>query len=127
MSRRIAVVTFAALGASTAALLIAQVQTPLRPVTATLFCLLCPGLGWAQRLRPGDLGDTLAIAAATSICLTVAVGTAMALLGVWSPVGGFLTLLAVGTLGMSRVGGNRRLNRRRPVPARRSLPATERG
>jgi hypothetical protein len=101
MSRRAALVTVAVLGAATAALLAAPVQTPLRPVVVTLFCLLCPGLGWAQRMRSGDLGDTLAIAAAVSICLTVAVGTAMALLAVWSPVAGFVVLSAAALLGLS--------------------------
>ena len=45
---------------------------------------MLPGLGWARKMRFGDLGDTVALAVVLSICTTVAVGTAMAVSGTWS-------------------------------------------
>ena len=58
-----------------------------------------PGYGWARRMRLKDRGDTLALTAVFSICATIAVGTAMAVTGWWSPVAGFAVLVLIALCG----------------------------
>jgi hypothetical protein len=70
-----------------------------RMVFALAVCLLLPGLGWARKMRFGDLGDTVALAVALSICATVAIGTAMAVSGSWSPGWGLTVLGAIALVG----------------------------
>ena len=55
-----------------------------RVTLALVACLLLPGLGWAQKMHLGDIGDTLALAVVLSICMTIAVATAMAVADAWS-------------------------------------------
>jgi hypothetical protein len=62
-------------------------------------CLLLPGLGWAWKLRLGDVGDRLALAIAISICALTVVGTTMAVLGRWSTPLGLVALATVGAIG----------------------------
>ena len=63
-----------------------------RLTMALIACLLLPGLGWAQKMHFADLGDTLALAIVLSICMTVAVGTTMALSRSWSLSWGLASL-----------------------------------
>jgi hypothetical protein len=79
----------------------------LRLAAALALCVLLPGWGWARRLRPADLGDTLALAVALSLCATVAVSTAMVLADRWSWTVGAACLAGIAGLGF--------------VPARRLL------
>jgi hypothetical protein len=72
------------LGALLVAVLLAVDLPPARVAFAVASCLLLPGLGWARKMRFGDLGDTLALAIVLSICTTVAVGTTMAVSDSWS-------------------------------------------
>lgn len=83
MTRRPALATLLAGAVVLAALLITD-PSAARVVLAVAACLLLPGLGWARKMHIGDRGDTLALAVVLSICLTVAVGTAMALADRWS-------------------------------------------
>jgi hypothetical protein len=55
-----------------------------RVALALIACLLLPGLGWAQKMHLGDIGDTIALAVVLSICMTIAVATAMAVADSWS-------------------------------------------
>jgi hypothetical protein len=66
-----------------------------RVPVAVLWVLVIPGLPWAMRMRLADLGDTAASCVAISVALTAMVGSAMALLGIWSPGGGVLILAAL--------------------------------
>jgi len=72
----------------------------LRMAAALACCLVVPGLGWARKLRPGDVGDTLGLAVVLSICATATVGTAMTVSGRWSTPSATLVLAAVGLLGL---------------------------
>lgn len=74
-----------------------------RLISAVVFCLFVPGYGWALRMRPGDGGDTLAMALVLSFCATTFVATAMAVAGWWSPVAGFISLLLMGAAGFVRL------------------------
>lgn len=73
-------------------------------IVALALCLLLPGLGWARKMRFGDRGDTLALGVVLSMCATVAVGTAMAVSGAWSPVGGMAVLALVAAVGFLPLG-----------------------
>lgn len=97
MSRRTIALGLLAAAAS-AAVLVATDPATARVALAAAGCLLLPGLGWARKMRFGDLGDTVALALVLSICTTVAVGTAMAVAGAWS-LGGGLAALALVALG----------------------------
>jgi hypothetical protein len=91
-----------ALATLAAALVVVLLATNLpaaRLTMALAICLLLPGLGWARRRRFGDLGDTVALAIVLSICMTVAVGTAMVLSGYWSPGWGLAVLAGIGLAG----------------------------
>jgi hypothetical protein len=70
-----------------------------RVAFALAVCLLLPGFGWARKMRFGDVGDTVAMAIVLSICTTVAVGTAMAVSGSWSPEWGLAVLAGIGLAG----------------------------
>lgn len=82
----------------------------LRLAVALALCLLVPGLGWARKLRTSDLGDTLALSVALSLCATTAVATTMAVTARWSPWVGLVALGVVAVLGF--------------LPQRRLLAAT---
>jgi hypothetical protein len=71
----------------------------LRLAVALLLCLLVPGLGWAQKLRTADLGDTVALGVALSLCATTAVATTMAVTAHWSTPAGMAALAAITVLG----------------------------
>jgi hypothetical protein len=62
-------------------------------------CLFLPGLGWARKMRFGDLGDTVALAVVLSICMTTAVATAMAVSDSWSLGWGLAALGGVALAG----------------------------
>jgi hypothetical protein len=55
-----------------------------RVTMALIACLLLPGLGWAQKMHFGDIGDTIALAVVLSICMTIGVATAMTVSDSWS-------------------------------------------
>ncbi|MCV9992904.1 hypothetical protein OIU93_01165 [Paeniglutamicibacter sp. ZC-3] len=74
-----------------------------RLISAVVFSLFVPGYGWALRMRPGDGGDTLAMALVLSLCATTFVATAMAVAGWWSPVAGFISLLLMAAAGFVRL------------------------
>ena len=98
MSRRTQVLA-AVLGALLVLGLLATNLPAARVAFALATCLLLPGLGWARKMRFGDLGDTVALAVVLSICTTVAVGTAMVLSGSWSPEWGLAALAGVALAG----------------------------
>jgi hypothetical protein len=70
-----------------------------RMIFALAICLLLPGLGWARKMRFGDLGDTLALAIVLSICMTVAVATPMVVFRFWSIGWGLTALSAMAVAG----------------------------
>ena len=94
MSRRTRVLA-ALVVALVVAVLVAVNLPAARMAFALAACLLLPGLGWARKMRFGDLGDTLAVAIALSICATVAVGTTMAVSDSWSLGWGLAALGAI--------------------------------
>ena len=98
MSRRTQVLA-ALLGALLVVALLAANLPAARVALALAICLLLPGLGWARKMRFADLGDTVALAIVLSMCMTVAVGTAMAVSGSWSPEWGLATLAGVALAG----------------------------
>ena len=98
MSRRTQVLA-ALLGALLLVALLAANLPAARVALALAICLLLPGLGWARKMRFADLGDTVALAIVLSMCMTVAVGTAMAVSGSWSPKWGLATLAGVALAG----------------------------
>lgn len=71
----------------------------LRVPVAVAWLLLVPGWPWALRLRLADRGDTTIAAVAISMALAAAIGGAMAVLHVWSPVAAVLVLAALATTG----------------------------
>jgi hypothetical protein len=91
-----------ALTTLTAVLVVVLVATDLsaaRMVGALVICLLLPGLGWARKMHFSDFGDTLALAIVLSICMTVAVGTTMALSRSWSLGWGLASLAGLALAG----------------------------
>ena len=79
--RRPARLLAALVGGLLVLVLLARTCRPCGSALALAGCLVLPGLGWARKMRLGDLGDTVALAVVLSICTTVAVGTAMAVSG----------------------------------------------
>ena len=99
MSRQRIMLTGAAAVAAALLLLLVVEVGWVRTLCAAAFCLLAPGCGWARRMHLKDRGDTLALTAVFSICATIAVGTAMAVTGWWSPVAGFAVLVLIAVCG----------------------------
>ena len=97
--RRRARVLAVLLGVLLVALLLTTNLPAARVAFALAICLLLPGLGWARKMRYGDLGDTLALAIVLSICMTVAVGTTMAISDAWSLRWGLVALGGVALAG----------------------------
>ena len=102
--RRRAWVSAALLGVLLVVLLLITNLPAARVAFALAICLLLPGLGWARKMRFGDLGDTLALAAVLSICTTVAVGTTMAISDTWSLRWGLAALGVVALAGFVPAG-----------------------
>lgn len=92
----------------------------LRLALALGICLLLPGWGWARRFRTGDRGDTLALAAALSICATVVIATTMAVTRHWSSVGGLAALVVVSAAGLLPLPRVHRRLAAAPASAQRS-------
>lgn len=87
------------LAATTLFLVLLFTNGEIRLISAVLFCLLAPGYGWARRLPGNNRGDTLALAVILSICATILIATAMAVLHAWAPVTAFTILTAIGIAG----------------------------
>jgi hypothetical protein len=83
-----------------------------RVPVAVLWVLVIPGLPWAMRMRLADVGDTAASCVGISVALTAMVGSAMALLGIWSPGGGVLILAALAAAPLIMRGPPRRIPNR---------------
>jgi hypothetical protein len=118
----------ATLAAGMVVVLLATNLPAARLAMALAVCLLLPGLGWARKRRFGDLGDTVALAIVLSICTTIAVGTAMAVSGYWSPGWGLAVLVGIGLAGfvpgrllLDRAGAVIRLRSRRRPAGDRSM------
>jgi hypothetical protein len=131
MDRRSLRLLVIATTALTAALLLVDDSTPARILVALAFALVMPGLGWAERLRLRDRGDTLLLAVTMSVCLLVLVGEGMALLRVWSVPGAFVVLAAIALLGVGlperfRLPQRLRSRQRGPWVGRAKVPPAAR-
>jgi hypothetical protein len=95
-----------------------------RMIFALAICLLLPGLGWARKMRFGDLGDTLALAIVLSICMTVAVATPMVVFSSLSIGWGLTALSAMAVAGFLPI---RQLLDRARTAIRLPTPKTQNG
>lgn len=100
------------LAAATLFLVLLVTVSEVRLISASAFCLLGPGYGWARRLPGHSPGDTLAMAVLLSICATILTATVMAVFGIWSALAGFGILVLFAITGW--------------LPLRRSKPAHRR-
>jgi hypothetical protein len=85
---------------ATAALVLFDAGTPLRPVVVLAFLLAGPGLGVARLLPGADPAARLAVSLAASLAIVALVAEAMLLLDAWSPVGGLAAVLALFALAL---------------------------
>jgi hypothetical protein len=102
----------ALLGAvATAALVLTDAATPVRPVVVLAFLVAAPGLGVARLLPGADPAARLAVSLAASLAILALVAEAMLLLDAWSPTTGLAAVLALFGLGLGLAEWRRR---RRP-------------
>jgi hypothetical protein len=76
-----------------------DIPVPVRVVLVFGFCMFGPGLPWVLRLRSSDLLEVGVLAMAVSVCLSALLAEAMALAGMWSPLGALSLLAALTTIG----------------------------
>lgn len=85
-------VASAGLAAAVLAVVLTELDSPLRPALVMPFLLLAPGMAVVRLLRIPDLAAVLMLAMALSIALAGLVAGTMVYAGTWSPVGGLLGL-----------------------------------
>jgi uncharacterized membrane protein len=90
-----------------AAVVFADVDSPLRPALVLAFVLVCPGMALARLLDIVDPIAELALAVALSFALVAIVPGAMLYAGSWSPRLALLILIAI-TLGATVIDIRRR-------------------
>jgi hypothetical protein len=86
--------------AATAALVLSDARTPLRPVVVLAFLAAGPGVGVARLLPGADPAARLAVSLASSLAILALVAEAMLLLDAWSPTTGLAAVLALFGLGV---------------------------
>ncbi|MEV0589153.1 hypothetical protein [Nonomuraea sp. NPDC050310] len=79
-----------------AAISLADIQTPLRPLLISMFLLVVPGAAVVGLLRDRDPLAALSVGAAASLVLNVLLAEAMLLFDAWSPRAGVLTVAILG-------------------------------
>jgi CelD/BcsL family acetyltransferase involved in cellulose biosynthesis len=109
-----------ALGAMGAVLLLATVDTPVRGAMAALLLVVGPGLAAASLFRDTPWQSKIAIAAAATVIVNVAVAQVMIVAGLWSPRGGVAAVALVSGC-LAAYGLTRSLGR--PAPAGLAAPA----
>jgi hypothetical protein len=120
--------------AATAALVLGDASTPLRPVVVLAFLVAGPGIGVARLLPGADLTARLVVTLASSLAIVALVAEAMLLLDAWSPTAGLAAVLALFGLGVGlaqwrsrlRPPGGRPASRPGPSPSRLRLRAARR-
>jgi hypothetical protein len=101
--------TAALVGAvATAALVLSDARTPVRPVVVLAFLVAGPGLGVARLLPGADPAGRLAVSLAASLAILALVAEAMLLLDAWSPTTGLAAVLCLSGLGLGLAEWRRR-------------------
>jgi hypothetical protein len=72
-----------------------DITSPLRPLMAFWFLVICPGMALVRLLRISDLMIELTLAVALSFALDAIVASVMVYAGAWSPEWGLAMLLVV--------------------------------
>jgi uncharacterized membrane protein len=85
-------VASAGLALAVLAVVVAELDSPLRPALVLPFLLLAPGMAVVRLLRIPDSAAVLMLAVALSLALAGLVAGTMVYTGTWSPVGGFVGL-----------------------------------
>jgi uncharacterized membrane protein len=80
-------------------LVVADIHSPIRPVVALWFLLICPGMAIIRLLKLNDPSSEWVLAAATSLGLDALVSIVMLYAGFWYPAYGLLILSAVTIVG----------------------------
>jgi hypothetical protein len=119
---------------ATAALVLSDARTPLRPVVVLAFLAVGPGVGVARLLPGADPAARLAVSLASSLAILALVAEAMLLLDAWSPTTGLAGVLALFGLGVGvahwrsrgRPPSGRPRSRAAPSPSRRRLRTARR-
>ncbi|WP_283137700.1 hypothetical protein [Rhizohabitans arisaemae] len=81
--------------AAGAALVLADVASPIRAACALVFLLVLPGLAAAGAARGRDLQSALVIGTATSVVVNTATAAGMLAFDAWSPQVGVIVVAAV--------------------------------
>jgi len=75
------------------------IGSPVRPVVAFWFLLLCPGMAFMWLFKLEDWYSELALALALSLALDVIVSETMVLARIWSPTWALAVLAVISTVG----------------------------
>lgn len=81
-----------ALALAVLAVVLADLDSPLRPALVLPFLLLAPGMAVVRLLRIPDTAAVLMLAVGLSLALASLVAGTMVYTGTWSPVGGLVGL-----------------------------------
>jgi hypothetical protein len=113
----------AASAAAAALVTFGDLPSPIRPVVALWFLLVCPGMAFVRLVRtePGVAGWMLAVA--LSLAIDGLVAGAMVYTGLWSPRWGLVAVIVVSVVGAAlqvvlarRARRDRAVDRDGPVP-----------
>ncbi len=91
--------TITASAAAIGLIVYGNAQTPLRPLLALWFLLVCPGMAFVGLLRLHDRLVELTLAIALSLALDALVAGAMLYTGAWSPEGSLAILIGLSAVG----------------------------
>ena len=89
----------ATLALAVLAVVVADVESALRPLLVLMFILFAPGTAATQWMRVGDTLTTVTLALAMSLAIGGVVAGTMIYAGAWSPVGGLTVLVLLTLLG----------------------------
>ncbi len=90
-----------------------NVASPIRPVIAFWFLLICPGMAFVRLLRIQDNSNELTLAVALSLAIDSVLAIVMVYARLWSPKWGLGILIGISVLGaaLQVITANRRILR----------------
>jgi uncharacterized membrane protein len=107
-------------------LVFGDVTSPIRPVLALWFLLICPGMALARLLRIQDNGNELTLAIALSLAIDAMLAIGMAYAKLWSIQWGLSILIGISVIGatLQIVTAYRRPSHRIAGEAHNNKPGT---
>ena len=83
-----------------ALMMVGNIESPIRPLLAFWFLLVCPGMAFVRLLRVDRRLTEWTLAIALSIAIDVIVTEIMVLGKLWSPTAGLMVIISISIVGI---------------------------